>query len=139
MAGASDITSLNQRFSNGAQHSLNVTSDGVAIDATNGLPVNDANLIPVAVKQTTNLSYTAAANLPDVTNQVAAGATIAIVQVLSWPIRWSDDGVDPTTSFGMQLPAGDQFFYVGNLSNFRMISQASGELAEVNVAYYKQT
>jgi hypothetical protein len=98
----------------------------------------DANLVPVAVKQTTSLSYTVAANLPDVTNQVAAGATVAVIQALNYPLRWNDDGTNPTVSFGMQIAAGDQFWYTADLANFKIISQAVGELAEVNVAYYKQ-
>lgn len=138
MAGASDINALNERFTNGGKHVLQVTSDGVAVSKTNGAPVVDANIIPVAVKQAVNVSYTVAQNLPDVTNQIAAGATMALIQVLLWPIRWADDGTDPSTSFGMQLPENDQFYYVGDLSNFKIISQAAGELAEVNVAYYKQ-
>jgi hypothetical protein len=122
-----------------AAHVIMTDSSGTALGtAAAGLPVVDANLVPVAVKQTTSLSYTVAANLPDVTNQVAAGATVAVIQALEYPLRWSDDGVNPTVTFGMQLAAGDQFWYTGDLADFKMISQATGELAEVNVAYYKQ-
>lgn len=65
---------------------------------------------------------------------VPAGSDYAIIQALTQNIRWRDDGVDPTASVGMQLTAGLDFLYSGDLSALRVIQEAGS--AEVNVSYY---
>lgn len=64
------------------------------------------------------------------------GATVALIQCLTQNVRWRDDGTNPTATTGMQLAAGDQFFYTGDLANIRFFEEAAS--AELNVTLYKQ-
>jgi len=41
---------------------------------------------------------------------------------------WRDDGVDPTTTDGFPLLADSTFYYVGNLSNMKVIGEAGAVL-----------
>ena len=49
-------------------------------------------------------------------------------------VRWRDDGVAPTATVGMVLPAGGELRYDGNLSAIRFIESAAS--AQLNVAFY---
>lgn len=65
---------------------------------------------------------------------IPAGATRALITVEGQPVRWRDDGTNPTTSVGMPLAAGDIIDYDGNLSALKFIETASG--AKLNVYFY---
>ena len=92
---------------------------------------SDAVLNPLGVVQTSSLSASTAAGLPAT---IPSTAKFALINVLTQNLRWRDDGADPTTSVGMQIEAGKDFWYTGDLSTFKMISEIAN--AEVNVAYY---
>lgn len=55
-------------------------------------------------------------------------AKMAVIKALSNPINFRLDGVDPTTSTGMQLAAGDYWVIEGfeNIQNFRCLDTAEG-------------
>ena len=50
------------------------------------------------------------------------------------PIRWRDDGTDPTSSVGMRLQAGTVFDYPGKPQSLRFIETAAS--ATLNIACY---
>lgn len=59
---------------------------------------------------------------------------LALIRTESQPVRWRDDGTDPTTTVGMILNVGDILKYDGNLSKIRLIQTAA--TATLNVTYY---
>lgn len=65
---------------------------------------------------------------------VPTGASHALIQCLTQNVRWRDDGVDPTALVGMQLAAGKDIFYAGDLDEIEFIEETSGGV--VNITYY---
>lgn len=95
--------------------------------------VIDGNLSPVGFTQITGM--TAAKGLGDGTLEaIPANAKYALIQAMTQGVAWRDDGTDPTASIGMQLPAGSDIWYVGNLSAFKAILLSSGAI--LNVTFY---
>ena len=88
----------------------------------------DAKLEPKGYRQQTTLS--AAIGLEG----VPQGARAALIQAVTQNVRWRDDGTDPTDSIGMQLAAGRDMLYTGDLAKIKFIEEAAS--AELNVAYY---
>lgn len=64
-----------------------------------------------------------------------ANARLAFIQALNQNIRMRDDGVDPTTTVGYRLHAGQSIWYIGDVKALRMIEEVAS--AEVNVMAYK--
>lgn len=58
----------------------------------------------------------------------------AVIQAEAQALRFRDDGIDPTTSVGMLIPAGTSIDYTGDLSKIRLINAVAGAIA--NVSYY---
>ena len=127
-----------QHNSAGAAHTL------VQNTAAAGVNVVDANLIPVAFAQVTDVAavhYIWHASLDQIFGTtLPAGATVALIQCVNERVRWRDDGTNPTTAAGMVLAAGDQFFYTGDLDTIRFISVGtdSPTTSELNITLYKQ-
>ena len=64
---------------------------------------------------------------------VPAGASQAYVTVEMAAVRWRGDGVDPTTSVGMPLAAGDSMVLNGNLTKVKFIAVSGSPV--LNVVY----
>lgn len=61
----------------------------------------------------------------------------ATIRTLLQPINWRDDGVDPTNTVGMFLDKGETLIYDGDMTLFKMITDASATgSADVRVAYH---
>lgn len=65
---------------------------------------------------------------------VPAGAKYALIKVETTTVRWRDDGTDPTTTDGMLLDIGDEFWYTGQLTEIEFIETAAN--AVLHVSYY---
>ena len=66
---------------------------------------------------------------------VPQGATACILRCETQPVRFRDDGTDPTSATGMLLLAADvPYFYDGNLNAIKFIETAAS--AALNVAFY---
>lgn len=66
---------------------------------------------------------------------VPANVRFALIQVEGQPVRWRDDGVNPTIAIGMRLlPTGEGMRYMGDLKSLRFIEEAAS--GTVNVTYY---
>lgn len=78
-------------------------------------------------------SFASASALPGIPS-AEKKARVAIIQAEGDSLRWRDDGTDPTTDVGMLLIAGESFFYVGDLSRFKIIESSTSSV--VNVSYY---
>ena len=78
-------------------------------------------------QQITSLSSSTALTVP-------AGATLALIVPETQNVRWRDDGIAPTASVGMLVPANSSMSYDGDLKAIRFIAATSG--AVLNVSYY---
>ena len=87
---------------------------------------------PAGYQQITSLSSATGLTVPK-------NANVAIVQVEGAPIRWRDDGTDPTSSVGMLLYPGNvvQLNVEDQLANFSAIQTATG--GKLNVSYYEKS
>jgi hypothetical protein len=63
-----------------------------------------------------------------------SGAIAAIFIAETQNLRFRDDGVAPTTSVGMPLYVGVPFYYTGDLTKVRIISQVAG--GKLNASTY---
>lgn len=97
--------------------------------ATSEVLTTPGTLTPLAGGQM-SLTVSSAAALT-----IPGGANVALIQALTQNVRWRDDGTAPTASVGLQLLAGDEMFYTGDLSAIQIIQEAA--TAEVNVLYYR--
>ena len=92
---------------------------------------HEKNYINLGCEQDTDMSSSQALpNLP-------GDATRVLWQAEAAAFRWRDDGGAPTSSVGMQQPAGSgfTFFYSGTLSQVRIIEESTSTI--LNVCYYK--
>jgi hypothetical protein len=64
-----------------------------------------------------------------------AGPGLVIVQCNGGSVRWRDDGVDPTASVGMSIPAGAELDYVGDATKIKFILSAAAPI--LDVSYYE--
>lgn len=83
--------------------------------------------VPVGYQQITPLTAATALTVP-------ARASYAVITVEGQPVRWRDDGTNPTASVGNPLPVGATLIYDGNLAAIKFIQTAVA--GTINVAYY---
>lgn len=83
---------------------------------------------PLGYEQITSLSSATGLTVP-------AGATFAQIAISGAAVRWRDDGVAPTTSLGIPVPAGSQLSYSGNLAAIEFIAQAGSPI--LDISYYR--
>lgn len=65
---------------------------------------------------------------------VPSGATLAVIVPEVQPVRWRDDGIDPTSTLGMPLGVDTVLSYDGDLHQIRFIQQTAS--SAINVSYY---
>lgn len=101
----------------------------IRADGTDALTVatTPGQQIPVGYQQITDLTAVITLTIP-------TGATFAMVQAEGAPVRWRDDGVAPTASVGMRLPANSEVRMDTMLSGLKFIQEAAG--AKLNISYY---
>ena len=87
----------------------------------------DSKLIPLKYQQITSLGTAVGLEPPQ-------HARIALIQAVAQSVRWRDDGTNPTATVGMQLEAGRDILYTGDLTKLKLIEEAAS--AEVNILYY---
>ena len=86
-------------------------------------------------QQITSLSSATALTVPtrDL-NGLSCRPSIALITPETTNVRWRDDDVNPTASFGMPLAAGVTLQYDGDLTKIKFIEQTAS--AKLNVTYY---
>lgn len=62
------------------------------------------------------------------------GTIVALMKVEGAPVRYRDDGVDPTQAVGMPLAVGESLVYDAVMLDMRLTAQQTGAI--VNIAYY---
>lgn len=100
-----------------------ITQMAEALNAGN----KETPLTPQGYEQITDLSSVVALTPP-------GSAVYAMMQADGNPIRWRDDGVDPSATVGLRLPLNFSYWYTGSLAALRLVEEVSG--AKLNVAYY---
>lgn len=91
--------------------------------------MREGNYQPAGFTQITDLSSVVGVGT------IPAGARYALIQALDQNVRWRDDGSNPSSNVGMQLTAGNDFWYQGDLSTIKFIEDTSG--AELNISFYR--
>lgn len=67
---------------------------------------------------------------------VPPGASRAVIKVIAQPVRYRDDGVDPTTSLGYPKVANDEFVLSGSsMKNVKFIRDDASD-ATLEILYY---
>lgn len=89
--------------------------------------VRDARLKPMGYQQITDCD-------PAVSLTVPNGASYALIKAEAQAVRWCDDGTVPTTSVGMVIDVGDEFWYTGDLRAIQFFEDAAGAI--LNISYY---
>jgi hypothetical protein len=82
---------------------------------------------PLGYQQITSLSAATALTVP-------AGAMVALISCAAQPVRWRDDGTNPTAGVGYPLAVGAELEYTGLLTAIKFIETAAS--ATIDVAYY---
>lgn len=67
---------------------------------------------------------------------VPGGSRYALIRVSAMPVRFRDDGTNPTSALGMPLNTGDSIEYDGPLSALRFIRSGASD-ATLDILYYK--
>lgn len=88
----------------------------------------DGFLEPAGYQQVTSLNTVKSLTVP-------ADADVALIQAEDQNVRWRDDTTDPTATIGVQLQAGSDFWYTGDLSAIEFIEETAS--AKLNVSYYR--
>lgn len=65
---------------------------------------------------------------------IPAGARVAVFKMRTAKGRFRDDGTDPSATLGVELDAGDEFFYTGKLSKVKFWLDST---AILDVAFYR--
>ena len=102
----------------------NKQSDGQEIPVVG---VVDAQVYPLGYQQITATAAAVGLTPP-------AGARIAQIDAEAQPVRWRDDGSNPTATVGMRIPVGSELKYSGDLSAIKFIAETAGAI--LNVSYY---
>lgn len=94
-----------------------------------------SNLFPGALKPLGFQQIVAATLAASTPLTVPTGASFALIQCDTAPVRWRQDGTAPTSAIGMTMNFGlePQGFYA-NLSALRFIAESGSPV--LNVAYY---
>lgn len=66
---------------------------------------------------------------------VIPGAVYLLLQAEGTDVRWRDDGGSPTSTVGMVLPAGQDFWYTGDIKHLRVIGVDGDSI--LNITGYK--
>lgn len=88
---------------------------------------------PVGYCQLTSMA--AATQLSTCAGGIPQRTVIAEICVEAQGVRYRDDGVAPTASVGIPVPAGTCFAYAGTMGTLQFIQQTAGAI--VNVSFYK--
>lgn len=109
--------------------STRVAAQAIPVWIAQGGGGGDVGGTPLGYQQIT----TALATAQSLT--VPAGANVAYIVAEAVDVRWRDDGVAPTASVGMVLPAGASLTYAASLAAIQFIETAAGSI--LNVSYYE--
>ena len=129
---------IGSRYNGGGALQGVVIEGNVAADGTITAPGGSSSTSPSFVKASSSVplgfqQIVGAATSTALT--VPTGATFAIIQPVAQAIAWRDDGVAPTATVGMLVPADGELLYDGTLATFRLIQVAA--TATINVSYYR--
>jgi hypothetical protein len=82
---------------------------------------------PLGYQQITSLVAATALTVP-------AGAIVALISCAGQPVRWRDDGTNPTAAIGYPLAVGAELEYTGQLNTIKFIETTA--TANLDICYY---
>ena len=98
-------------------------------------PLGNAQYVGAVASTALTATPTSGVVLPTTGAGFGAQALIAVIQVDTQSIRYTDDGVlVPSATLGILIPTNAIFVYDGDLYAFRFIQTLA--TATINVAYY---
>ena len=89
------------------------------------MQTSDASLNPKGYQRITGLSTVKSLTVP-------GGVRTVMLKCETQPVRWRDDGTDPTTTDGFLLDAGEEFMYTGKPQKLRFIETVPGSVLHAN-------
>ena len=89
--------------------------------------------VPRGYQQITSVSSATGLTVPVVAN-IYVGYAVIQCEGSSSIVRWRDDGVDPSSTVGMSLAAGQEMDYSGDLTAIKFIDGTG--TSKLNVSYY---
>jgi hypothetical protein len=98
-----------------------------------GVRVISGGRTPRGYQQITSIATATGLTVPVVAN-VIVGYAVIQCEGSSSVARWRDDGTAPTASVGMQLAAGQEMDYSGDLAAIQFIDGTG--TSKLNVTYY---
>lgn len=90
--------------------------------------LRDATLSPKGYQKISSLN-----TVKTITAASSLATSRALIKVEGQSVRWRDDGVDPTTTDGMLIDVGDEFWYTGQVRALRFIETAASAVLHVNL------
>lgn len=103
-----------------------------------GRPRKDQSHVPVVASipaPQLSLGYQQVIDLTIVASlTVPSGTGVAVIQAEGAAVRWRDDGIAPSATVGMRVPAGSELRYDGDPNALKFIQEGSG--AKLNISYY---
>lgn len=91
--------------------------------------IRDAIMQPKGYVKVTGLS-----SAVQLSASVPSGASRCLLKVETQPVRWRDDGSNPTSTDGMLIDVGDEFWYTGQVKALRFIETAAS--ATLHISFY---
>ncbi len=91
---------------------------------------------PLGYQQLTSgtLAAATAMTLPTLTGALAGLVPgYAVIQCQGGAVRWRDDGVDPTSTVGMTIPANGELDYCGDMSKIKFILSSSSPILDISI------
>ena len=86
-------------------------------------------------QQITSLNAATTLTVPTLTPKGLNGRPVfALIIAEGAPVRWRDDGTNPTATVGIPLAIGVPLQYDGDLTKIKFIEQSAS--AKLNISYY---
>lgn len=89
--------------------------------------IRDAVMQPKGYSKVTSLNTVKSLTVP-------SGASRCLLKVETQPVRWRDDGSNPSATDGMLIDVGDEFWYTGQVGAIKFIETAAS--ATLHVSFY---
>jgi hypothetical protein len=88
---------------------------------------------PLGYQQIANATLAAAVGITLPVNPPGLIPGYAVIQCNGGVVRWRDDGVAPTATVGMSIPASGELDYCGDMSKIQFISSSGTPILDVSI------
>ena len=88
---------------------------------------------PLGYQQLDNTTLQSAVNLTLPANPAGLIPGYAVIQCQGGAVRWRDDGISPTATVGMTIPANGELDYCGDMSKIQFIVSSGTPIVDVSI------